>query len=307
LIGQEKERVGDESRRAKVHQQWLEQQDAQQVAHLMAGLTNGFRRKRAGDLLHEDVSTWLLQSLTAVTHITAVGSYLTHTHSARCPRKLQWLFVVHAICHTGLWKTTKSKRVLEDFLFDTDHSSLQLYRTVYKANHSVYQCCDYLSTVRCYPHRRLISRLRCGCHGLHVDTGRFGKGSEHCSREERVCPVCMSGSVEDEHHFLFDCPAYSHTRQQCNHLFHQASSLVATLLATDQSKVLGSDLKTSFAQEKSVLASPLLAWLLKFMELDECRASAVAVLAPSFITASLLQLLWCFIVERLEHLVLSVR
>ncbi|KAA6429962.1 MAG: hypothetical protein FRX49_00394 [Trebouxia sp. A1-2] len=57
LIGQEKDRAGDESRRAKVHQQWLEQQDAQQVAHLMAGLRNGFRRKRAGDLLDEDVGT----------------------------------------------------------------------------------------------------------------------------------------------------------------------------------------------------------------------------------------------------------
>ncbi|KAL0051020.1 hypothetical protein WJX82_000735 [Trebouxia sp. C0006] len=57
LIGQEKERAGDESRRAKVHQQWLEQQDEQQVAQLMAGLRNGFRRKRAGDLLDEDVGT----------------------------------------------------------------------------------------------------------------------------------------------------------------------------------------------------------------------------------------------------------
>jgi len=113
---------------------------------------------------------------------------------------------------------------VEDFLFDTDHSSLQLCRTVYKANHSAYQYSDYLSTVRCCPHRRLISRFRCGCHGLHVDTGRFGKGSEHCSREDRVCLVCMSSSVEDEHHFLFDCPAYCRIRQQYSHPFHQASS-----------------------------------------------------------------------------------
>lgn len=78
LIGQEKERAGDESRRAKVHQQWLEQQDARQVAQLMAGLRNGFRRKRAGDLLDEDVSTWRLQSLTS---FTALESYCTHAHS----------------------------------------------------------------------------------------------------------------------------------------------------------------------------------------------------------------------------------
>ncbi len=116
----------------------------------------------------------------------------------------------------------RSRCTVEDFLFDTEHSSLQLYRTVYKADHPEYQYSDYLSTVRCYPHRRLISRFRCGCHGLHVDTGRFGKHSEHCSREDRVCLVCMSGSVEDEHHFLFDCPAYIHIRQQYSHLFHQA-------------------------------------------------------------------------------------
>lgn len=57
MIGQEKDRKGDEARRAKLHQQWLEQQDAQQVAQLMQGVRNGFRRKRAGDLLDEDVSS----------------------------------------------------------------------------------------------------------------------------------------------------------------------------------------------------------------------------------------------------------
>ena len=44
-------------------------------------------------------------------------------------------------------------RWVENFLFDTDHSSLQLYTTVYKADHSVYQYSDYLSTVKCYLYR----------------------------------------------------------------------------------------------------------------------------------------------------------
>ncbi len=55
-------------------------------------------------------------------------------------------------------------------------------------------------------------------------TCRFDKDSEHCSREDRVFLVCMSGSVEDEHHFLFDCPAYSHILKQYTHLFHQAAT-----------------------------------------------------------------------------------
>ncbi len=81
----------------------------------------------------------------------------------------------------------------------------------------------------------------------------------------------MSGSVEDEHHLLFDCPAYSHIRQQYSHLFHQVSPSVATssnFLATDHPNVVGSCLKTYFAQKQTVLASPLLAWLLNFVELD---------------------------------------
>ena len=51
-------------------------------------------------------------------------------------------------------------------------------------------------SVKCYPHGRLISRFRCGCHTLLVDTGLFGRDNERCSREDKVCLVCMSGSVE---------------------------------------------------------------------------------------------------------------
>jgi len=65
----------------------------------------------------------------------------------------------------------------------------------------------------------------------------------------------MSGSVEDEHHFLFDCPAYIHICQQYSHLFHSASPAVAAFLASDQPNVVGSYLKTCFAQRQSVLAS----------------------------------------------------
>ncbi len=80
--------------------------------------------------------------------------------------------------------------------------------------------------------------------------------------------MCMFGSVEDKHNFLSDCPAYSHKRQQYSQHFHQASISVAAFLATDQPNVSGSNLKTCFAQRPSVLASPLLAWLLNIVQLS---------------------------------------
>ena len=56
---------------------------------------------------------------------------------------------------------------------------------------------------------RLLSRFRSGCHGLRVDTGQW-EDSVHLDRKDKLCLVCRSSQqVEDAHHFLFDCPAYS--------------------------------------------------------------------------------------------------
>ena len=49
-------------------------------------------------------------------------------------------------------------------------------------------------------HRRILAMFRCGNLPLHVETGRFARPKlpvEHCIN-----------SVEDELHFLIDCPFY---------------------------------------------------------------------------------------------------
>ncbi len=85
LIGQERDKAGDERQRAKLHQQWLEQQDAQQVAQLLEGVRNGFRRKRAGDLLDENVSTCFnialfINNCAMFPLVTAQSSHCAVTH-----------------------------------------------------------------------------------------------------------------------------------------------------------------------------------------------------------------------------------
>jgi len=81
-----------------------------------------------------------------------------------------------------------------------------LYRTMQPE----YKYAEYLSVVKCVSNRRLISKFRTGCHGLPVDTGRWADGV-HLDNTQRLCLVCKSlDCVEDEQHFIFDCPAYSH-------------------------------------------------------------------------------------------------
>ena len=71
-----------------------------------------------------------------------------------------------------------------------------------------YVLAPYLSTVKGLKSRKLISRFRCGCHGLHVDTSRLLPLAQQVPREQRHCVFCASGAAEDEHDFVFDCPAY---------------------------------------------------------------------------------------------------
>ncbi len=47
--------------------------------------------------------------------------------------------------------------------------------------------------------------------------------------------VCTTGSVDAEHPFLVDCPAYSHIRQQYSHLFQHSSSVTAFLATGERS------------------------------------------------------------------------
>ena len=52
-----------------------------------------------------------------------------------------------------------------------------------------------------------VVKLRTSNHKLNIETGWYDK----ISRCDRICPVCGL-NIEDEIHFLFDCPKYSSIR-----------------------------------------------------------------------------------------------
>ena len=48
---------------------------------------------------------------------------------------------------------------------------------------------------------------------------RFLPVGQKVPREQRFCLVCGSNTAEDEHLFLFDCPAYCHIRNNFAAIF----------------------------------------------------------------------------------------
>ena len=60
----------------------------------------------------------------------------------------------------------------------------------------------------------------------NAGTSYLWENNVHLDRKDRLCLVCSSAQdVEDEHHFLFECPAYSSIRASHANLYQCACSV----------------------------------------------------------------------------------
>jgi hypothetical protein len=69
---------------------------------------------------------------------------------------------------------------------------------------------NYLSVFPSVKKKISIVKIRTNSHELHSETGRWS--IPKTPWDERVCHLCDTKKVEDEKHFLLDCPAYTHIR-----------------------------------------------------------------------------------------------
>jgi hypothetical protein len=69
---------------------------------------------------------------------------------------------------------------------------------------------------------RLFFRIRSGCSGLPIDTGRRRRPFP-IPRAQRFCLICASQLVCDEFHVKFECTALAPIREQFSALFTSAT------------------------------------------------------------------------------------
>ena len=63
---------------------------------------------------------------------------------------------------------------------------------------------NYLEEVLNPGHRRIMVQLRAGCLPLELETARYR--SPRIPVSERVCKLCTLDEVENEFHFVMECP-----------------------------------------------------------------------------------------------------
>jgi hypothetical protein len=56
--------------------------------------------------------------------------------------------------------------------------------------------------------RQSICKIRVSAHSLNIETGIY----KNIIRSERKCTNCSKGDIEDEKHFIVDCPLYENIR-----------------------------------------------------------------------------------------------
>ena len=66
-----------------------------------------------------------------------------------------------------------------------------------------------------------LTRLRISSHKLAVETGRY----KNISLNERLCQLCECNTVEDEYHFVMNCPFYENLRSELKQSFDSFTCL----------------------------------------------------------------------------------
>jgi hypothetical protein len=77
---------------------------------------------------------------------------------------------------------------------------------------------NYLSFSPSVKKKISIVKIRANSHELHSETECWS--IPKTPWDERVCHLCDTKKVEDEKHFLLDCPAYTHIRSHFKNIYH---------------------------------------------------------------------------------------
>ena len=94
--------------------------------------------------------------------------------------------------------------------------------------------------------RQIISKIVGSSHKLQIEIGRH----HNIPRENRLCKLCDLNKVEDEDHFISECPAYSITRLET---FGEGCPDAKDLLLTIEPATMASYLRTIYSSREQLM------------------------------------------------------
>ena len=111
------------------------------------------------------------------------------------------------------WKSQVMTPLSKNGIGQNKLRTLSKFKTTFKTE-------PYLIIQTIHKFQKIIARFRLSAHRLKIETGRYNSKNEYLLPEQRICQNCQLNKVEDEIHFLVECPKYNSERSQ---LFLSAS------------------------------------------------------------------------------------
>ena len=81
---------------------------------------------------------------------------------------------------------------------------------LYKYVKTEFGYANYLDSVTSKSLRHELTKLRVSSHTLRIQTGRYGR--HRIERNERLCIYCENRQIDDEYHFICECPIFNNLR-----------------------------------------------------------------------------------------------
>ena len=91
---------------------------------------------------------------------------------------------------------------------------------------------SYLDIIKNPTQRKIYSKFRLSSHELEIEQGRYGDKS--IPADQRYCKLCKTSKVEDEFHFVIECPVYKKERLNLLEYIEEHFKTVAELQAFDK-------------------------------------------------------------------------
>ena len=92
----------------------------------------------------------------------------------------------------------------------------------------------YLTVVTDYKFRKSLTKFRCSNHSLRIESDR----KNNIDYENRICKLCTNGKVENEFHFLLECPFYENLRNKYLHQYRNGNQNTFTMLLSSTNDVV---------------------------------------------------------------------
>jgi hypothetical protein len=99
-----------------------------------------------------------------------------------------------------------------------DKRKLRYYKEVINPN---LEDQKYLFVLTSIKKKINIVKIRTNSHELHSETGHWT--IPKTSWVKRICHLCDTKRVEDENHFLLECPMYTHIRSQFQNICYNTN------------------------------------------------------------------------------------